>query len=89
MESLGELAKYGSGRERRYAAITMATPAWADRAEISKIYDESREMTAKLGVMFHVDHIVPIQGERVRGLHVPWNLRVIPAAENQSKSNKF
>lgn len=70
----------------RRAARLRATPPWLTREqrdEMAAAYHLAREFGA------HVDHIVPLKGANVCGLHVPWNLRVIPAAENLSKGNRL
>lgn len=76
----------------RRGKIELATPPWVDDTiwnQIEAVYRGSRELTESTGVAHHVDHIVPIQHERVCGLHVPWNLKAIPADENLRKSNTF
>ena len=62
--------------------IKRATPDWVNKAELKRIYDERPEG-------HHVDHIIPLRGEKVSGLHVPWNLQYLEASENISKSNKL
>ena len=74
---------------RRSKRVLRATPKWANQDEIAKIYSESRRLTMKTGILHHVDHIIPLRGRMVSGLHVEGNLRVIPAIENQQKYNHF
>ncbi len=77
---------------RRRAAKLKAMPKWLtqqDHAEIREFYKIAQWMTIAFEEPFHVDHIVPLQGTNVCGLHVPWNLQVIFARDNISKSNKF
>lgn len=79
------------GAKRRAAKI-QATPVWltdADLLSIEQFYIDAHILEADTGNKYHVDHIVPLQGEKVCGLHVPWNLQVIPAVENLRKSNKL
>lgn len=72
----------------RRAATKAATPMWADFDRIREIYREARRLTLETGVKHEVDHIIPVQGKIVTGLHVPENLRVVTKAENRRKSNK-
>lgn len=76
----------------RRAKVKEATPPWLTkehRHQIALIYKEALRLSRENSVMYHVDHIVPLAGKNVSGLHVPWNLRAIPAAENHRKSNKL
>lgn len=76
----------------RKTVIKLRTPSWLAEEHcwmIKEIYDLAALRTEVLRLQWHVDHIVPLQGELVSGLHVPWNMRVIPAIENIRKKNKF
>jgi hypothetical protein len=66
-----------------------AMPLWADRKAIQQVYQEAIRLTAETGIPHHVDHIVPIRGKNVSGLHVHYNLQVITATDNLKKSNKL
>lgn len=73
---------------RRRAAKLRATPGWVDQERINCFY-EIAQAYREAGIDCHVDHVVPLQGRRVCGLHVHENLQVIPAQVNRSKSNHF
>ena len=87
-EVLSRMAEYSA--ERR-VTDKLAKPSWLseeDMESIKAIYAASRALTEETGIQHHVDHIVPLRGENVCGLHVHWNMRVIPAEDNWSKNNK-
>jgi hypothetical protein len=69
-----------------------ATPSWLtkeQKGQIRELYKIAITMTKTTGEQYVVDHIIPLRSEVVCGLHVPWNLRVIPRQENLLKSNKL
>jgi hypothetical protein len=74
--------------ERR-ARKLCATPWWADHNAIRVFYDEAVRLSAETGTPHEVDHIVPLKGENVCGLHVHWNLRVVTRRANRSKNNRL
>lgn len=73
----------------RWRLRRLATPPWADRSAIAATYRHAAELTRRTRIVHHVDHIVPLQGDGVTGLHVECNLRVIPARDNQRKGNRW
>lgn len=67
-------------------------PKWVDKDHmwlIKEVYELAQTRTKHFGFPWHVDHIIPLQGELVSGLHVIENLQVIPGIENIKKKNKF
>jgi len=67
-----------------------ATPPWLTDLHFQQMkifYDAATRLTKEFGIAMHVDHIVPLNGKEICGLHVPWNLQVLPATDNLKKSN--
>lgn len=79
-------SKRSHGMLRR-ADERRACPDWADRKAIAAVFREARRLTRETGIVHSGDHIVPLNHPLVCGLHVAFNLRVIPLAENVRKSN--
>ena len=73
----------------RRSRKNQATPSWANLGAIKDIYKQREQISLETNIIHHVDHIIPLKGELVCGLHVEYNLRIIPAVENLSKSNKL
>ncbi len=74
----------------RELAKKQRTPAWADLAAIRLIYEECAKLIEKHGPRsYHVDHIIPLQGKTVSGLHVENNLQILKSSDNLTKSNKY
>ena len=77
---------------KRHAEKLKRTPAWLTESDLDRIkclYQLAAMRTRESDQQWHVDHIIPLQGEFVSGLHVPNNLRVIPALENMRKNNHY
>jgi hypothetical protein len=73
----------------RRATRLQRMPKWADRKAIAHMFEEARRLSRETGVRHSVDHLIPLQGESVSGLHVHYNMRVIPMHKNSSKGNRI
>jgi len=86
------LHKFAAINAKRKAAKLKRTPSWLTEDDfwmIKQAYELAAMRTKLFGFVWHVDHIIPLQGKRVSGLHVPLNMQVVPAIENRRKSNSF
>lgn len=74
----------------RKARNKKAKPPWLNAEQKKKIqwYYLVAELIRKQGIDCQVDHIVPLLGVEVCGLHVPWNMQILTTYENQTKHNK-
>lgn len=87
---LSNLDKDAAKTAKRRAAKLKATPMWLTDQQLKDIksfYSLAKKLESICGVKYHVDHITPLRGENVCGLHVPCNLQVLEASLNISKSN--
>ena len=86
--------KVNNANAKRRAAKLQRTPSWVADSEwqqfaLEEMYSATQDRERITGVVHHVDHIIPLQGELVSGFHVVENLQVITAYENISKNNSY
>lgn len=84
--------------ERRISAairkrhVRRATPSWISEEEkrvVRRFYKAAKLLSQYSEENYHVDHVIPLRGKLVCGLHVPWNLQILEAKTNQQKSYRF
>jgi 5-methylcytosine-specific restriction endonuclease McrA len=73
----------------RAKKIKTATPVWADLEKIRVIYREALKKEILTGITHHVDHIIPLRGKTVCGLHIPENLQILTEEQNLKKGNRL
>ena len=83
------LPYYRAKLAKRRAAKLKATPSWSDTKRIQHIYWMCDLISMLTGIEHHVDHIHPLQGKDICGLHVPENLQILTKTENLSKGNRW
>lgn len=81
--------KHAALQTKRRVIKLKALPKWADLEKIDWFYREAARLTKETGIVHHVDHVIPLQGKNVCGLHVETNLQILTAVENISKGNRY
>lgn len=84
----GKAIKNAHGNRRR-AIQLKATPEWANLEKIKVLYEKAIWLESITGLKYHVDHIIPLKGVEVCGLHVWENLQILEASLNLKKNNKW
>lgn len=82
-------ARMAERNQERYARKLRATPAWANKEKILEFYNEAARLTKETGIRHEVDHIIPLKGEGVCGLHCEFNLQILTRSENARKKNRI
>lgn len=82
---------YTSQNAKYRANKKQSVPIWAEseRKEINDLYLEANLLSKSTGILHEVDHIIPLQGKNVCGLHCLANLQILPLSENRKKSNRL
>ena len=76
-------------QRKRHCGQLQRTPKWADQKAIKIIYGVCAALRDETGIKYEVDHVIPLQGEFVSGLHVESNLQILTKTENLKKNNKW
>lgn len=76
------LAKYRASKLK-------ATPTWSEAEKIQVLYEKCKWLESLTGLKYEVDHVVPLQGKDVCGLHIWENLQILEVIENRTKGNRL
>ena len=75
-----------------HSAKMLRTPKWLspfEKLHIKCLYQVAAMRSKHSEIAWDVDHIVPLKGKTVTGLHTPWNLQILTATQNISKGNRY